>query len=43
MEEILRKLEEKSLYMKPEKYKWKMREIGFLEVVIGPEGIKIEK
>ena len=29
--------------MKPEKYKQKMREVGFLEVVIGPERIKMEK
>ena len=30
-------------YMKPEKCKWKMREIEFLGVVIRPERIKIEK
>ena len=29
--------------MKPEKYKWKVREVRFLEVVIRPEGIKIEQ
>ncbi len=29
--------------MKPEKCKWKMREIEFLGVVIRPERIKIEK
>ena len=30
-------------YMKPEKCKWKIREIEFLGVVIRPERIKIEK
>ena len=29
--------------MKLEKCKWKVRKVGFLEVVIGPEGIKMEK
>ena len=41
--EVIRRLEENDLYVKPEKYKWKVREIGFLGVVIGPEGIKMEK
>ena len=43
MAEVVRRLEENNLYMKPEKYKWKVREVGFLGVVIGPEGIKIEE
>ena len=43
VEEILRRLEENNLYVKPEKCKWKVREVGFLGVVMGPEGIKIEK
>jgi len=41
--EVIRRLEENDLYVKPEKYKWKVREVGFLGVVIGPEGIKIEE
>jgi len=41
--EIIKRLEENGLYMKPEKCKWKVREIGFLEVVIGPDGIKMEE
>ena len=41
--EVIKRLEENDLYMKPEKYKWKVREIGFLGVVIGLEGIKMEK
>ena len=31
------------MYVKPEKCKWKVREVGFLGVVIGSERIKIEK
>ena len=41
--EVIRRLEENDLYVKPEKCKWKVREVGFLEVIIGPEGIKMEK
>jgi len=41
--EVIRRLEENDLYVKPEKCKWIVREVGFLWVVIGPEGIKIEK
>ena len=41
--EIIKKLEENDLYVKLEKYKWKIREVGFLGVVIGLEGIKMEK
>jgi len=41
--EVIRRLEENNLYVKPEKCRWKVREIGFLGVVIGPEGIKMEE
>ena len=41
--EVVRRLEENDLYVKPEKCKWKVREVEFLEVVIGPERIKIEE
>ena len=43
VEEILRRLEEHDLYVKPEKCEWKVREVEFLGVVIGPNGIKMEK
>jgi len=43
VEEVLRRLEENDLYIKPEKYTWKVRKIGFLDVVIGPSGIEMEK
>jgi len=41
--EIIKRLEENDLYVKLEKCKWKVREVGFLEVVIEPDGIKIEE
>ena len=37
--EIIRRLEENDLYVKSEKCKWGVKEVGFLGVVIGPEGI----
>ena len=43
VEEVIRRMEENNLYMKPEKCKWKIRKVGFLEVVIGKDGIKIEE
>jgi len=43
VEEVLRRLEENDLYVKPEKCAWKVRKIGFLGVVIGPGGIEMEK
>jgi len=43
VEEVVRRLAENDLYVKPEKYKWKVKEVGFLGVVIGPEGIKMEE
>jgi len=42
VEEILRRLEENDLYIKPEKCVWKARKIGFLGVIIGPNGIEME-
>jgi len=38
VEEVLRRLEENNLYVKPKKCIWKVREIGFLGVIMGPEG-----
>jgi len=43
IEEVLKRLEENNLYVKPEKCMWKVRKIGFLGVVIGPNGIEMEK
>ena len=41
--ELIKRLEKNDLYMKPEKCKWKVREEGFLGVVIRPEDIKMEE
>jgi len=43
VEEILKKLEENNLYVKLEKYMWKVRKIRFLGVVTGPNRIEMEK
>jgi len=43
VEEVLRRLEEKNLFVKLEKCVWKIREVGFLEVIIGEDGVRIEK
>jgi len=43
VEEVLKRLEENDLFMKPEKCKWKVREVEFLGVVIGPKGVKMQK
>ena len=41
--EVIRRLEENDLYIKLEKCRWKVKEVEFLGVVIGPKGIKMEK
>ena len=43
VEEVLKRLEENDLYIKPEKCVWKVRRVRFLEVVIGPNSIEMEK
>ena len=43
MVEVIKRLEENDLYVKPEKCKWKVKEVGFLGVVIRLEGIKMEE
>ena len=43
VEEVVRRLAENNLYVKLEKYKWRVKEVGFLGVVIEPEGIKMEE
>jgi len=41
VEKILKRLEENDLFIKPEKYKWKVREVKFLGVVIGPKEVEM--
>ena len=43
VEEVLRRLEENDLFVKPEKYVWKVREVGFLGVIIGENRVRMEK
>ena len=43
VKEVLRRLEENDLFVKPEKYKWKVREVEFLGVVISPKGVEMQK
>ena len=43
VKEVVKRLAENNLYVKPKKCKWKMRKVRFLEVVIEPERIKIEE
>ena len=37
VEEVLKRLEENDLYIKPEKCMWKVRKVLFLGVVMGKE------
>jgi len=41
VEEVLKRMKESDLYVKPEKYVWKVKEINFLGLVMGVEEIKI--
>jgi len=41
--EIVKRLVRNDLYVKLEKCKWKVKKVGFLEVVIRLDGIKIEE
>ena len=43
VEKILKRLEENNLFVKPEKCKWKVREVEFLGVVIGPKRVEMQR
>ena len=43
VEEVLRRLEENDLFVKLEKCIWKVREVGFLGVIIGENRVRMEK
>ena len=43
VEEVLKRLEENDLFVKPEKCVWKVKEVRFLEVIIGEDGVRMEK
>ena len=43
VEEVLRRLEENNLSVKPEKCVWKVRKVGFLGVIIEEDRVRMEK
>ena len=43
VEKVLKRLEENDLFVKLEKCKWKVREVEFLEVIISPKGVEMQK
>ena len=43
VEEVLRRLEESDLYVKPEKCVWKVKKVPFLGVVMGEEKVEMEE
>ena len=43
VEEVLKRLEKNDLFVKPEKYKWKVKEVEFLGVVIGLKGVEMQR
>ena len=43
VEEVLRRLEENDLFVKPEKCIWKIGKVKFLGVIIGEDRVRIEK
>ena len=43
VEEVLRRLEDNDLFVKLEKYVWKIKEVGFLGVIIGEDRVRMEK
>jgi len=43
VKEVQKRLEENDLFVKPEKCKWKVREVEFLGVVISPKGVEMQK
>jgi len=43
VEEVLKRLEENDLFVKPKKCRWKVREVEFLGVVIGPKEVEMQK
>ena len=38
VKEVLKQLKENDLFVKPKKCQWKVKEVEFLGVVIGPKG-----
>ena len=43
VKEVLKRLEKNNLFVKPEKYWWKVKEVEFLGVVIGPREVEMQR
>ena len=43
VEEVLKRLEENDLFVKLEKCVWKVKEVEFLGVIIGEDGVRMKK
>jgi len=43
VEEVLRRLEKNNLYIKPEKYVWKVKKVPFLGVIMGEGKVEMKK
>ena len=43
VEEVLKRLKENNLFVKLEKYWWKVKEVEFLGIVIGPQEVEMQK
>ena len=43
VKEILKRLEENNLFVKPEKCWWKIKKVEFLGMVKGPQGVEMQK
>ena len=43
VEEVLKRLKENDLFVKPEKCQWKVRKVEFLDVVIEPWEVEMQK
>ena len=43
VKEVLRRMTENDLFVKPKNYVWKVREVRFLRVIIGPDSMRMKK
>ena len=43
VKKVLKRLKENDLFVKPEKYWWKVKEVEFLGVVIGPREVEMQR
>ena len=43
VEKVLKRLEKNDLFIKLENYYWKIKEVEFLDIVIRPQGVEMQK